>query len=104
MGIFIILGICAICFLDFRHESLGRVNRFIINQICSFLKLYDSSALETRTEFEGQKKHIYELQSRLADAEFKLVEGEMLRKKLHNTILVVLIPQPSISSKYVSLC
>ncbi|KAE8125657.1 hypothetical protein FH972_020436 [Carpinus fangiana] len=51
------------------------------------LQLYDSSALETRSEFEGQKKLIYELQSRLADAEFKLVEGEMLRKKLHNTIL-----------------
>uniref|UniRef100_A0A2N9J3Z5 Kinesin-like protein n=1 Tax=Fagus sylvatica TaxID=28930 RepID=A0A2N9J3Z5_FAGSY len=51
------------------------------------LQLSDSSAMETRTEYEGQKKLINELQSRLADAEFKLVEGEMLRKKLHNTIL-----------------
>ncbi|XP_023915824.1 kinesin-like protein KIN-14N [Quercus suber] len=51
------------------------------------LQLSDSSALETRTEYEGQKKLINELQTRLADAEFKLVEGEMLRKKLHNTIL-----------------
>jgi hypothetical protein len=47
--------------------------------------------METRTEYEGQKKLINELQSRLADAEFKLVEGEMLRKKLHNTILVILL-------------
>ncbi|KAM4103027.1 hypothetical protein ACJW30_06G048200 [Castanea mollissima] len=51
------------------------------------LQLSDSSTLETRTEYEGQKKLINELQTRLADAEFKLVEGEMLRKKLHNTIL-----------------
>ncbi|XP_062170285.1 kinesin-like protein KIN-14N [Alnus glutinosa] len=64
--------------------------RILQNQLATAeekLQLYDSSALETRTEFEGQKKLINELQNRLADAEFKLVEGEMLRKKLHNTIL-----------------
>lgn len=61
----------------------------------------DSSAVETRTEFEGQKKLIYELQNRLADAEFKLVEGEMLRKKLHNTILVMFLSHNlSIDGKY----
>lgn len=49
----------------------------------------DMSALETRFEFEGQKKLINELQNRLEDAEFKLTEGEKLRKKLHNTILVM---------------
>lgn len=48
----------------------------------------DMSALETRTGFEEQKKVICELQSRLADAELKIIEGEKLRKKLHNTILV----------------
>ena len=47
------------------------------------------SAFETRVEFEGQKKLINELQNRLEDAEFKLIEGEKLRKKLHNTILVI---------------
>ncbi|KAL3508549.1 hypothetical protein ACH5RR_027950 [Cinchona calisaya] len=47
----------------------------------------DMSAMETRTEFEEQKKFILELQSRLSEAEMKLVEGEKLRKKLHNTIL-----------------
>lgn len=46
------------------------------------------SAMETRTEYEEQKKFILELQTRLADAETKIVEGEKLRKKLHNTILV----------------
>ncbi|EOY12618.1 Kinesin 3 isoform 4 [Theobroma cacao] len=51
------------------------------------LQMSDMSALETRFEFEGQKKLINELQNRLEDAEFKLTEGEKLRKKLHNTIL-----------------
>ncbi|KAG6634545.1 hypothetical protein I3843_12G125000 [Carya illinoinensis] len=51
------------------------------------LQVYNSSALETKAEFEGQKKLINELQRRLADADSKLVEGETLRKKLHNTIL-----------------
>lgn len=46
------------------------------------------SAMETRTEYEEQKKFILELQNRLAEAEMKIVEGEKLRKKLHNTILV----------------
>lgn len=51
------------------------------------LKMSDLSAVETRTEFEEKKRAIRELQDRLADAEFQLVEGEKLRKKLHNTIL-----------------
>lgn len=51
------------------------------------LQMSDLSTLETRVEYEGQKKLISELQTRLADAEFKLIDGEMLRKKLHNTIL-----------------
>ena len=50
----------------------------------------DLSASETRTEFEEQKRTVCELQERLADAEFQLIEGEKLRKKLHNTILVIL--------------
>lgn len=48
----------------------------------------DLSASETRAEFEKQKRIVSELQDRLADAEFQVVEGEKLRKKLHNTILV----------------
>ncbi|QCD87196.1 kinesin-like protein KIN-14N isoform X1 [Vigna unguiculata] len=51
------------------------------------LEVSDISAFETRTEFEGQQKFVNELQRRLADAEYKLIEGERLRKKLHNTIL-----------------
>ncbi|RDX74049.1 Kinesin-like protein KIN-14C, partial [Mucuna pruriens] len=51
------------------------------------LKTADLSASETRTMFEEQKKIICELQDRLADKEFQVVEGEKLRKKLHNTIL-----------------
>ncbi|RVW86397.1 Kinesin-like protein KIN-14C [Vitis vinifera] len=51
------------------------------------LKMVDLSASETRTEFELQKGVISELQDRLADAELRIIEGENLRKKLHNTIL-----------------
>ncbi|GLT75502.1 hypothetical protein SLA2020_472210 [Shorea laevis] len=51
------------------------------------LKMADLSASETRTEFLDQKRIICELQDRLADAERQLIEGENLRKKLHNTIL-----------------
>ncbi|KAK8706089.1 hypothetical protein V6N13_049666 [Hibiscus sabdariffa] len=51
------------------------------------LQMSDMSAFETRNEFEAQKKLIKELRNRLEDAEFKLVEGQKLRKKLHNTIL-----------------
>ncbi|GFP86382.1 kinesin-3 [Phtheirospermum japonicum] len=51
------------------------------------LKLSDMSAMETRSEFEEQKTTILQLQNCLADAELKIVEGEKLRKKLHNTIL-----------------
>ncbi|KAJ9671975.1 hypothetical protein PVL29_025565 [Vitis rotundifolia] len=51
------------------------------------LQVSDLSAMETRTEYEEQKKLIHDLQNRLADAEIKIIEGEKLRKKLHNTIL-----------------
>ncbi|KAE8728554.1 Kinesin-1 [Hibiscus syriacus] len=51
------------------------------------LKMADLSASETRVEYLEQKGIIQELQDRLADMEHKLIEGENLRKKLHNTIL-----------------
>lgn len=51
----------------------------------------DLSASETRTEFEENKRIVRELQDRLAEAELQILEGENLRKKLHNTILVVFL-------------
>lgn len=51
------------------------------------LTLSDMSNMEARSEFEVQKALVTELQSRLAEADSKIVEGEKLRKKLHNTIL-----------------
>ncbi|XP_057528390.1 kinesin-like protein KIN-14N isoform X2 [Amaranthus tricolor] len=51
------------------------------------LQMSDLSAMETRKHFEEQNMTICDLRNRLADAEVKLVEGEKLRKKLHNTIL-----------------
>ncbi|KAI3741078.1 hypothetical protein L1987_58745 [Smallanthus sonchifolius] len=51
------------------------------------LKMADLSSSEVRTEFEEQKRIVSDLQDRLRDAETQLLEGENLRKKLHNTIL-----------------
>uniref|UniRef100_A0A5B6YNT3 Putative kinesin-1-like n=1 Tax=Davidia involucrata TaxID=16924 RepID=A0A5B6YNT3_DAVIN len=51
------------------------------------LKMADLSALETREEFDEKKRVVRELQDRLADAELQNIEGEKLRKNLHNTIL-----------------
>ncbi|KAF5197959.1 Kinesin-like protein kin-14c [Thalictrum thalictroides] len=51
------------------------------------LKMSDLTTLETRTEYEDQRRCVQDLQMRLADAEFQIVEAEKLRKKLHNTIL-----------------
>ncbi|KAE8723061.1 Kinesin-1 [Hibiscus syriacus] len=51
------------------------------------LKMTDLSASETRMEYLEKKRMAQELQDRLADMERKLIDGENLRKKLHNTIL-----------------
>lgn len=51
------------------------------------LKMADLSVSETMAAFEEHKRIVRELQDHLADTELQLVEGEKLRKKLHNTIL-----------------
>ncbi|KAI7753750.1 hypothetical protein M8C21_013349 [Ambrosia artemisiifolia] len=51
------------------------------------LELSDQSSIETRAGYEEEKKLNSELIIRLAEAESKVIEGEALRKKLHNTIL-----------------
>ncbi|KAJ6367603.1 hypothetical protein OIU78_000214 [Salix suchowensis] len=51
------------------------------------LKMSDLSSIQTRAEFEEQRRIVHDLQERLAETEYQLVEGEKLRKKLHNTIL-----------------
>ncbi|XP_076890246.1 kinesin-like protein KIN-14N [Bidens hawaiensis] len=51
------------------------------------LEVSDLSSVETRTGYEEQKKVNSELQMRLAEAESKVIKGEALRKKMHNTIL-----------------
>ncbi|XP_052208620.1 kinesin-like protein KIN-14N isoform X2 [Diospyros lotus] len=76
--------------LEARCSSQSEQIRTLQNQLAfadEKLQTSDLSALETRAEFEEQKKLIHELQSRLEDAEVKIIEGEKLRKKLHNTIL-----------------
>lgn len=56
----------------------------------------DLSASETGVEYLEQKRTIQVLQDQLADMEHKLIEGEKLRKKLHNTILVLQDRLPSL--------
>ncbi|CAH8297909.1 unnamed protein product [Eruca vesicaria subsp. sativa] len=51
------------------------------------LQMSDLTTFEKMNEFEDQKQTIIDLKSRIEEAELKLVEGEKLRKKLHNTIL-----------------
>ncbi|KAJ8459696.1 hypothetical protein OPV22_032622 [Ensete ventricosum] len=51
------------------------------------LKRADLTTIETITEYEELKRTVDDLQDRLAEAEFQIVEAEKLRKKLHNTIL-----------------
>lgn len=48
----------------------------------------DLTSSEIRTEYEGQKEMISKLEDQLREKEGQLNEGERLRKKLHNTILV----------------
>ncbi|XP_010538054.1 PREDICTED: kinesin-like protein KIN-14C isoform X2 [Tarenaya hassleriana] len=50
-------------------------------------KMADASISLTRTEYQEQKQLMCELQDHVADLEHQLCEGEIMRKKLHNTIL-----------------
>nr|GEV18935.1 kinesin-like protein KIN-14C [Tanacetum cinerariifolium] len=50
-------------------------------------KMADLSSSEIRTEYEDQKRIVADLQDRLREAENQLLDGEKLRKKLHNNIL-----------------
>ncbi|XP_074272083.1 kinesin-like protein KIN-14C isoform X2 [Silene latifolia] len=51
------------------------------------LKMADLSVSETRTNYEEQQQLIMQLKDRLAEAEIQIHEKELLRRKLHNTIL-----------------
>lgn len=51
----------------------------------------DLSASEMKMEYEQQKQVIHQLRDRLVDAEHQINEKEMLRRKLHNTILVTIL-------------
>ncbi|CAM8909305.1 unnamed protein product [Rhodiola kirilowii] len=51
------------------------------------LQMSGISESVVRTESEEQRKVIFDLRNKLAEAELKIIEGESIRKKLHNTIL-----------------
>lgn len=51
------------------------------------LEIAESSALQYKTQCFEQNQNVEELQSRLSEADLQIFEGELLRRKLHNTIL-----------------
>ncbi|CAM8990323.1 unnamed protein product [Rhodiola kirilowii] len=51
------------------------------------LQMSGMTEMEIRKESLEQKKLINELRNKLKEAENKIIEGEQIRKKLHNTIL-----------------
>ncbi|EPS70906.1 hypothetical protein M569_03849 [Genlisea aurea] len=76
--------------LESRCASQSETIRRLSEQLASAetkLKLSDMSAIETQSHFEEQNALILELSNRLVESDLKIVEGEKLRKKLHNTIL-----------------
>ncbi|XP_047342641.1 kinesin-like protein KIN-14N [Impatiens glandulifera] len=76
--------------LEATCSSLNQQIRMLQSQVViseQKLQVADLSALETRTGYEELRSINNDLQTRLADAELKILEGEKLRKKLHNTIL-----------------
>lgn len=72
----------------FRYSLVCQLFLYTDILLICFLQMVDASMSHTMTEFEEQKQRTHELQDRLADTERQLYEGELLRKKLHNTILV----------------
>ena len=68
----------------------------ILDNIVAWLKtssfqMADLMASETMSEYLQQKRALNDLQNRVAEQEFQILEAEKLRKKLHNTILVLVI-------------
>ena len=50
--------------------------------------MVESKVVQQQCEDAEKKVVMKDLQQRLADAELRVREGELLRRKLHNTILV----------------
>lgn len=75
------------------EESFSSQNELIRNLCLKLeianqkLEIAESSALQHRAIDGEQKQTIEELQKRLEESELKNFEGELLRRKLHNTIL-----------------
>lgn len=75
------------------EESFSSQNEHIRNLCLKLeianqkLEIAESSALQHRAIDGEQKQTIEELQKRLEESELKNFEGELLRRKLHNTIL-----------------
>jgi hypothetical protein len=64
------------------------------------MQLADVTVIEAMTGYEEQKERLKYVEERLAHAELQIVEGDRLRKKLHNTILVILKELLSLYQSY----
>ncbi|KAK9089605.1 hypothetical protein Scep_028687 [Stephania cephalantha] len=51
------------------------------------LQMADLNTMESRTEFEEQKRLAWDLQNRIEDAKFQIMQADELHKDLYNTIL-----------------
>ncbi|KAK9092153.1 hypothetical protein Syun_027064 [Stephania yunnanensis] len=51
------------------------------------LQMADLNTMESRTEFEEQKRLAWDLQNRIEDAKFQIMQADKLHKDLYNTIL-----------------
>ena len=66
-------------------QSQGFLPLSFLDIIC---QMVESKVVQQQYEDAEKKVVMKDLQQRLADAELRVREGELLRRKLHNTILV----------------
>jgi hypothetical protein len=75
---------------NFSHYmSISNISVVLNTYMLYTLQMSDLMTMEAMAEHENQKKMSVDLQSRLEEAEQQIMDGERLRRKLHNTILVI---------------
>ncbi|CAN6452095.1 unnamed protein product [Victoria cruziana] len=77
-------------FLEESYESQKERTRMLEQQLKiarEEKKIFEASVLYLKQDCEDRKKEMRELEDVLAEKELLIFEGELVRKKLHNTIL-----------------
>ncbi|ERM99862.1 hypothetical protein AMTR_s00098p00155820 [Amborella trichopoda] len=76
--------------LEESYSSQKEQIKFLQQQLAAAqekLQMADVITSQKNSEFAENKKMLEELQNRLSEAEIQIFEGELLRRRLHNTIL-----------------